>query len=55
MTICRSLNSNSEMDIAPACEPETKTAFRPARLGSEGGAEKLLNDVSTSNLLEVLT
>ena len=40
---------------APVCEPETKTACRPTRIGSEGGAEKLLNDVPTSDLLEVLT
>jgi putative transposase len=43
------------MHGAPACEPETKTAFRPARVGSEGGAEKLLNDVPTSVLLEVVS
>jgi len=40
---------------APACESETKPAFRPARIGSEGGAEKLLNEVPASSLLEVVT
>jgi hypothetical protein len=40
---------------APVCESETKTAFRPAPAGSEGGAEKLLNEVQTTALLEVVT
>jgi len=43
---------------APACEFETKAAFRPVLAGNEGGAEKLLSkngklDRHTRPLLEV--
>jgi putative transposase len=40
---------------APVCEPEARTAFRPAPASRAGAAEKLLNQVPTSDLLEVLT
>jgi putative transposase len=43
------------VQCALACEPESGTAFRPARVNREGGAEKLLNEVLTSDLLEVVT
>jgi putative transposase len=43
------------LHCASVCEAETMTALRPAPVGREGGAEKLLNEVPTSGLLEVLT
>ncbi len=43
------------VQCALACESESGIAFRPARVDREGGAEKLLNAVLTSDLLEVVT